>query len=198
MPRTFPRFSVLGPRIPLCIFPPGEKKRWRRERREGKGAAATADAVRKKWRREKMLAGKKSTHPVRMAWPLFLSISFSLFLSLLLSRTRSSVRVTRIPSDRLASPNTHLRTSYPSSFFCFFFFLRLSPPSLFPCPVVPFVRALSRVFDYENLVLRDWRVQPLHRAVSLETRPSSLSSRRVRLRDFNFACRPNPETKRTT
>lgn len=66
MPRTFPRFSVLGLRIPLCIFPLGGKKRWRRERREEKGAAATADAVRKKWEREKMLAGKKLTHPVRM------------------------------------------------------------------------------------------------------------------------------------
>lgn len=64
------------------------------------------------------------------------------------------------------------------SLFSFFSFL-LSPPSLFPY-APPFVRALSRVFDYENLVLRGRRVQPRSCIPRNDDRQG-----RIRLSDFN-------------
>lgn len=62
--------------------------------------------------------------------------------------------------------------------FSFFSFL-LSPPSLFAY-APPFVRALSRVFDYENLVLRGRRVQPRSCIPRNDDRQG-----RIRLSDFN-------------
>lgn len=175
-------FSAAVLRVPLCIFPRGKKSE-----RGGKGERQSGgQRERKERKKEGREGGKKRAKNRRIlcsqpdlpplpAPPLSLG-----------EMKKRSVRSTgHSPNILEATTTAHPIRPLFSLFFPLFFVLfsffsfLLSPPSLFPY-APPFVRALSRVFDYENLVLRGRRVQPRSCIPRNDDRQG-----RIRLSDFN-------------
>lgn len=163
MPRTFLRF--FGGRFtrPVMHFSTGEKaeRRTERERRKEKNEG-----------RERGKKKRAKNRRILCSQPDLPPLPPSLFL---FRRDEEATTSDRPAIVRIYGISKLPRqyTSYPSSFFpvSFFFFSLLllflfffsfflsPPPRLFPYAPL-FVRALSRVFDYVNLVLRGRRVQP--------------------------------------